>query len=77
MSEPKCTCVRCDDCGGSGSVWLDFRGRYLGNQRCDDLDELEYCDNCGGTGIVEVCWFCRDAEDLATDEENRRAAANR
>ena len=75
MTEPTCTCVRCGDCNGSGSVWLDFQGNYLGNQRCDDLDELEYCENCGGTGVVEVCEHCHDAEDRAADEEERRELA--
>lgn len=29
-SEP-CRCVGCSACGGSGTVWFSFSGRYLGN----------------------------------------------
>lgn len=59
----ECRCVRCGDCGGSGSVWYDFRGHFLGNYRTDDLDESEPCDNCGGSGIVEVCQRCQDMDE--------------
>jgi hypothetical protein len=58
-----CACVRCGACGGSGTIWLDFRGRYLGNSRCDDLDEMEPCDECSG-GIVEVCERCQLLEEM-------------
>jgi hypothetical protein len=54
-----CECVKCSTCGGSGSYWTDFSGRFLGQSRCDDLDELEYCEECGGTGLSEVCYECQ------------------
>ena len=54
-----CECVKCSDCGGSGSYWVDMRGRFLGQSRCDDMDDLEYCGECGGTGISEVCYECQ------------------
>ena len=36
-----CKCVFCGECDGMGTVWRSFSGKYLGNRRCDDLDELE------------------------------------
>jgi len=62
-----CECVLCAACDGSGSIWVDFGGRYLGNRRCDDLDQLEPCGGCGGSGVSETCPECADAmeaEDL-------------
>src|SRR5579872_2401108 len=43
-----CECVSCSACGGTGTVWFSFPGpdrggKYLGNHRCDDLDELDTC----------------------------------
>lgn len=55
VSAESCHCVRCGECGGSGNIWVDFNGRYLGNHRSDDLDEMEQCEECGGSGITEVC----------------------
>lgn len=63
MSE--CTCISCDECGGTGNVWVSFTGKYLGNHRCDDLDDLQTCESCGGTGIDEVCDHCRELEEEA------------
>jgi len=66
MSAAVCTCVSCPDCGGSGHYYVDRRGRYLGQHRGDDLDEMETCEECGGSGVSEVCYECqlaRDAED--------------
>lgn len=67
MSEQKCKCVPCADCGGSGRVWFAFPGpdrggRYLGNHRCDDLDEMDGCHGCEGSGIVETCEHCIEAD---------------
>jgi hypothetical protein len=56
-----CECVSCGSCSGSGSVWHDFNGAYLGNHRCDDLDSLEPCEDCGGSGLSEVCTECQEA----------------
>jgi len=53
-----CKCVRCLDCGGSGSVWCSFTGEYLGNHRSDDMDTLETCLECNGQGITEMCDDC-------------------
>jgi hypothetical protein len=59
-----CTCVSCGECGGSGTVWFAFGGReYLGNSRCDDLDEMETCEECRGSGITEMCDYCQDTRD--------------
>lgn len=58
-----CECVRCGACGGTGTIWVDFAGRYLGNRRCDDLDQPEPCEDCGGSGITEACYECVEAED--------------
>jgi hypothetical protein len=61
-----CECVSCSECGGTGTVWFAFPGpdrggKYLGNHRCDDLDEIEYCMSCGGSGSVETCYECAEA----------------
>lgn len=58
-----CQCVTCADCRGTGTVWYSFEGRYLGNGRCDDLDDLRRCDMCEG-GIVQQCDRCTDLEEL-------------
>lgn len=58
-TETRCSCVSCDACQGSGHVWFDFRGQYLGNRRTDDLDQLELCEECGGNGLSEVCGECQ------------------
>ena len=65
--EPKCTCVSCAECNGTGDVWISFSGEYMGRYRCDDLDELEMCADCGGSGITEMCDYCRDERE---EEEN-------
>ena len=64
-----CTCISCDECGGSGSVWVSFAGKYLGRHRCDDLDDLQTCDSCGGSGLDEMCDECREKEEQAEFEE--------
>ena len=61
-----CECVSCGACGGSGNVWYafpgpDLGGEYLGNHRCDDLDEMDTCEECGGSGITETCYECQEA----------------
>ncbi len=63
-----CTCEICAECEGTGNVWFAFPGpdrggKYLGNHRSDDLDELETCEWCHGSGIAEMCDECRDAEE--------------
>lgn len=55
-AEP-CRCVRCEACGGSGTVYYDIGGRYIGRSRIDDLCEPESCDMCSG-GIVDECDRC-------------------
>lgn len=69
LEDQPCECVRCDSCGGSGNVWFDFRGRYLGNARCDDMDELELCEECHG-GIVEFCYRCQRLEEFYQQQED-------
>ena len=56
-----CECVRCGSCGGTGTIWLDMNGRYLGNHRCGDLDEMDTCEDCGGSGVSETCYECQDS----------------
>lgn len=63
-----CICIPCSECGGGGYVWFSFTGEYLGNHRCDDLDELEQCEECHGRGIDEVCNECREREEECEDE---------
>jgi len=64
----ECTCTSCEGCGGTGHVWYSFSGEYLGNSRCDDMDELEVCDDCGGSGIFDVCDHCRVLEEMDGDK---------
>jgi hypothetical protein len=68
----RCECVSCGACGGSGTVWFDFRGRYLGNHRCDDLDDMDTCEECGGSGIVETCAYCQEMEERDEQREESR-----
>lgn len=62
-----CSCYACDDCKGTGTVWIASDGTYLGNARCDDLDEIAHCDECGGSGISDKCDECLQAEVDAED----------
>jgi DnaJ-class molecular chaperone len=64
-----CACIQCDECHGTGTVWISFSGKYLGSNRCDDLDSLETCDECGGRGLSEICAECQEKEDAADQEE--------
>lgn len=63
MADYTCTCTPCSECRGSGSVWYDLTGRYLGARRSDDLDTLDTCDECGGSGITDECDKCMACED--------------
>lgn len=64
-----CECVSCPECGGSGSVWFSFSGKYIGRNRHDDLDELETCHKCDGSGLSELCDECRDAIEREKERE--------
>jgi RecJ-like exonuclease len=70
-AEP-CHCVQCEECNGNGHVWFDFRGKYLGNHRSDDMDELEQCETCGSRGIIETCDRCQLLEEMDQEEHERR-----
>ena len=63
MMGTKCKCVPCGSCGGIGNVWFTFDGKYLGNRRSDDMDELEWCEDCDGSGIAEECDYCLDHDE--------------
>ena len=69
VSAEECRCVRCGDCGGGGTIYLDWRGNYLGSHRSDDMDEPEPCEQCGGSGIVETCSRCQLLEDMDRAED--------
>ena len=69
LNAKPCECVPCHECRGSGNIWIDWRGRYLGNSRCDDMDELETCDTCGGHRIVEMCDRCGELYELDEMEQ--------
>ena len=64
-----CTCISCDECGGTGSIWVSMTGKYIGKYHCDDLDELETCYKCDGSGLFEMCDECREKEEEAREEE--------
>ena len=69
-AEQRCTCVSCGECRGTGTVWFAFGGKeYLGNSRCDDLDEMETCSECGGSGVTEVCEHCEDLAEREWEEQ--------
>ena len=68
-----CTCTKCPDCNGTGNIWVSFSGKYLGTNRCDDLDEMESCPTCGGEGITDYCQECCDAYREMEEEEEERA----
>ncbi len=63
-----CECIVCSECNGTGTVWTSFTGEYLGNHRCDDMDNLESCDECNGSGIAEECDQCAE---LRREEEEK------
>lgn len=65
-SEP-CRCVTCDSCGGTGSIWVDLHGNYLGRHRSDDMDNPEPCEECRN-GVVEVCERCQLLEEMEDAE---------
>lgn len=69
ISAEPCTCVSCGSCGGRGYYYIDHRGRYLGSNRSDDMDESEHCEECGGGGITEVCGRCEYLAELDHEEE--------
>lgn len=64
-----CSCVSCDECKGSGVIWVAVDGSYLGCRRCDDLDDVETCNECGGIGLTEICQECRDKYDEEMNNE--------
>ena len=57
-----CTCEICKECAGNGDIWFSIGGKYLGKNRCDDLDRIDVCPYCHGDGVSEVCDECREAE---------------
>jgi len=70
-----CSCVNCPSCNGSGTVWFAFDGTYLGNNRCDDMDNLEKCDECGGSGIADD--YCDECAELWMNELTKETSAMR
>jgi hypothetical protein len=71
MTSNHCECVKCKECGGTGYVWYSFSGKYMGNHRCDDLDQMECCDECGGEGTTDLCDECRDEKANEEDKYMR------
>lgn len=65
-----CKCVSCDECDGSGSIWISSSGKYMGKYKCDDFDEMDICPDCDGDGLAELCDECREFFD---NEEMGRA----
>jgi len=63
-----CECITCPECKGSGIVWFAFGGEYLGNHRCDDLNDYESCHQCGGYGLDFLCDECAEAMDREMEE---------
>jgi hypothetical protein len=64
-----CTCYPCPECRGHGTVWYAFDGSYLGDHRCDDLDDLRHCDNCDG-GVIEICDRCAELAEFDEAHES-------
>lgn len=60
-----CSCIVCEECDGTGHVWISFGGKYLGRSRCDDMDSLETCEECRGSGVSETCDYCYNLEQEA------------
>jgi len=56
----KCICVTCGACDGTGHIYVDMRGRYIGRHASDDMDEMVSCPACDGSGITEECDYCLD-----------------
>lgn len=65
----KCTCIQCSACRGSGQIWFSCTGDYLGDNRCDDMDELEPCDFCNGSGVDDWCDYCYEQEEIYQQEQ--------
>lgn len=65
-----CKCIVCDECGGTGNIWVTHSGEYLGKSRQDDQDELDVCEECCGTGIEIECDECRMAREEREYEED-------
>ncbi len=68
VSAEPCHCVRCGEYNGTGNIWRDIGGKYLGDGRSDDLDQMESCENCGGSGITQTCDRCQLLSDMDHEE---------
>jgi hypothetical protein len=66
-AEP-CKCIPCSHCDGTGSIYFDMKGRYVGRHRFDDLCDAEPCDMCHG-GIAAKCERCQQLDDWDADQE--------
>lgn len=67
-----CECLPCEECDGSGRIWISFSGKYMGKYRCDDLDEMDACPDCDGEGIATICYECQQAYEDEEREEYER-----
>jgi len=65
-----CKCIPCAECDGTGVIWYSFSGKYLGNHRCDDLDEMDVCPDCDGSGVAEICDECLEGYEDEDDWVN-------
>jgi hypothetical protein len=58
-----CRCHLCSACEGTGTVFVDWRGRFVAVHASDDLDERETCQQCRGSGVEVLCDACADWEE--------------
>jgi len=62
LEKQPCICESCSMCDGTGGYYVDFRGRFQGVHRSDDLSDLETCDSCRGSGVTDQCSRCGELE---------------
>lgn len=53
-----CSCLRCDDCKGTGLIW---------SVQDDGMEESDFCEECCGSGTSDKCAECEQADIDAED----------